>query len=90
MGDFEVVRPTGATRCTYSADIWRRGMATLDHKRRLRANFTPPPTGAGVVVTKTENFYEISEYNRPVGAYLLHDFTKFSGSVWAFPPCVNI
>jgi len=74
-GNFEVLRPTGATFCTDGDEIW---YGTVDlFGPVLRVKFNPHRCNNWYRPQKLNillKFYQISEYQRPPRAYLLRDF----------------
>ena len=79
-GDFEVIRPAGATRYTDEGEIWHEAVChshRFTHPRqisshRCRDAYGPPKW-------KFNKFYQISEYERHTGAYPSRNFRKISG-----------
>ena len=73
--DFEVFRPTGATRCTYGGEIWHGGnfLRAKIHRDRYNGKGIGPPKLKFLL-----RFDQNVEYKSPAGAYPLRDFHKIS------------
>ena len=66
--DFEVFRPVGARRCTYSDEIWHGGGHLISPQSLQRFGYWAPK------LKFLMRFDQNVEYKRPAGAYLLRDF----------------
>ena len=78
--DFEVFRPTGATRCTDGVEIWHGGGDQRSRPPPPRQISPPPVQRLGYRTPKTDffllRFDQNVEYKRPAGAHLLRDLHK--------------
>ena len=87
--DFEVFRPTGATRCTDGVEIWRGGPPS-PHPRQI----SPPlAQRQGCRTPKLKfllRFDQNVEYKRPTGAFPLHDFHKICRVCTSFQDALGV
>ena len=86
--NFEVFRPTGATRCTDGGEIWRgRGdlLLALFHPHRCNDEGVGPPKLKFLL-----RFDQNVEYKRPAGAYPLHNFHKICRVCTSFQDALGI
>jgi len=89
--DFEVFRPTGATRCTDGGEIWHGGG---DRGPLLHAKFDPHRCNdKGIGLPKLKfllRFDRNLEYKRPAGAYHLRDFQKICRVCTSFQGALDV
>jgi len=85
--DFEVFRPTGATRCTDGGEIWHGG-----GDRSLRANFRPHRCNdKGVGPPKLKFLLRFDRHLVYInGAYRLRDFHKICRVCTSFQDALGV